>query len=90
MVGIRTTLPFFRRLLRHPDFRAGRYDTGFVARLLAERPEPGDRPWHAAVTAAAIRALEDRRSARRPAAPSGDEAASGWRSRSWRMAARGW
>jgi acetyl-CoA carboxylase, biotin carboxylase subunit len=90
VVGIRTTLPFFRRLLRHPDFRAGRYDTGFVARLLAERPAPDDRPWRAAVTAAAIRALEDRRSAQRPAVPSGAEGTSGWRSRSWRMAARGW
>jgi acetyl-CoA carboxylase, biotin carboxylase subunit len=33
--GIRTNLAFHRRIIDHPDFQAGRYDTGFVARLLA-------------------------------------------------------
>jgi acetyl-CoA carboxylase biotin carboxylase subunit len=28
--GIRTSLPFHARILRHPDFRAGRYDTEFL------------------------------------------------------------
>ncbi|MFQ5416544.1 MAG: acetyl/propionyl/methylcrotonyl-CoA carboxylase subunit alpha [Myxococcota bacterium] len=28
--GIRTTLPFHRAVARHPAFRAGHYDTGFV------------------------------------------------------------
>ncbi len=28
--GIRTSLPFHTRILRHPDFRAGRYDTEFL------------------------------------------------------------
>jgi acetyl-CoA carboxylase biotin carboxylase subunit len=32
--GIRTTIPFFRRVLEHPDFVAGRIDTGFVDRFL--------------------------------------------------------
>jgi acetyl-CoA carboxylase biotin carboxylase subunit len=89
VLGIRTTLPFFRRLLRHPDFRAGTFDTGFVERLLAERPEPRDRPWQVAVAAAAIRAFEDRRSAPLSAA-AGDEGASAWRRQTWRAAARGW
>ena len=34
--GIRTTIPFFRRVLEHPDFVAGRFDTDFVDRLLAD------------------------------------------------------
>jgi acetyl-CoA carboxylase biotin carboxylase subunit len=31
--GIPTTIPFLRSVLRHPDFVAGRIDTGFVERL---------------------------------------------------------
>ncbi len=34
--GIRTNLPFLLRLVEHPDFIAGRIDTGFVARMIAE------------------------------------------------------
>jgi acetyl-CoA carboxylase, biotin carboxylase subunit len=33
--GIKTNLPLFRRILDHPDFVAGRIDTGFLDRLLA-------------------------------------------------------
>jgi acetyl-CoA carboxylase, biotin carboxylase subunit len=33
--GIHTTIPFFRRTLDHPDFVAGRLDTGFIDRVLA-------------------------------------------------------
>ena len=46
VLGIHTTLPFFGRVLRHPDFVAGDYDTGFVARFLAEPPaEPPEGVW---------------------------------------------
>ncbi|HEV2496058.1 MAG TPA: acetyl-CoA carboxylase biotin carboxylase subunit [Terriglobia bacterium] len=34
--GIKTNLAFFRRLLGHPDFVAGRLDTGLVDRALAD------------------------------------------------------
>ena len=33
--GIRTTLPFYRRMLAHAGFAAGHYDTGFVEDFLA-------------------------------------------------------
>jgi acetyl-CoA carboxylase biotin carboxylase subunit len=33
--GIRTNIPFLRRIINHPDFIRGEFDTGFVARLLA-------------------------------------------------------
>ena len=36
--GIRTNLGLFRRILRDPDFRAARIDTGYLDRLLAENP----------------------------------------------------
>lgn len=32
--GPPTTIPLHRRILAHPDFRAGRYDTGWLERLL--------------------------------------------------------
>jgi acetyl-CoA carboxylase biotin carboxylase subunit len=35
--GIRTNIPFLRRIINNPQFIAGDFDTGFVGRLLAER-----------------------------------------------------
>jgi acetyl-CoA carboxylase biotin carboxylase subunit len=35
--GIRTNIPFLRRIIDHPAFIEGDFDTGFVTRLLAER-----------------------------------------------------
>ncbi len=35
--GPRTNIPFLRRIISHPDFVKGDFDTGFVARMLAER-----------------------------------------------------
>jgi acetyl-CoA carboxylase biotin carboxylase subunit len=39
--GIRTNIPFLRRIVNHPEFIRGEFDTGFVGRLLAERPSAG-------------------------------------------------
>jgi len=35
--GPRTNIPFLRRIVNHPDYIKGDVDTGFVARMLAER-----------------------------------------------------
>jgi acetyl-CoA carboxylase, biotin carboxylase subunit len=35
--GPRTNIPFLRRIVNHPEFIRGEFDTGFVARMLAER-----------------------------------------------------
>ncbi len=35
--GIRTNIPFLKRIINNPDFIKGDFDTGFVGRLLAER-----------------------------------------------------
>ncbi len=35
--GIKTTLPFFREIVRDPEFIAGRLDTGFIARFFERR-----------------------------------------------------
>jgi acetyl-CoA carboxylase biotin carboxylase subunit len=83
VVGIRTTLPFFARVLRHRDFVAGEFDTGFVARLLAEpAEEPAEEVQEAAVVAAAVHALRERRAARVPAPAGGGVSA--WRASAWR------
>jgi acetyl-CoA carboxylase, biotin carboxylase subunit len=37
IVGVKTTLPFFRWLIRQPAFEEGRFDTTFLDRVLAER-----------------------------------------------------
>jgi acetyl-CoA carboxylase, biotin carboxylase subunit len=37
VVGVQTTIPFFRWLLREPAFLAGEIDTGYLDRALAER-----------------------------------------------------
>jgi len=37
--GIFTTIPLHRRILADPDFRAGKFDTGFIERFLAKKME---------------------------------------------------
>jgi acetyl-CoA carboxylase biotin carboxylase subunit len=37
--GIYTTIPLHKRILAHPDFRSGDFDTKFMERLLAEQNE---------------------------------------------------
>jgi acetyl-CoA carboxylase biotin carboxylase subunit len=76
VVGIKTTLPFFGRVLQDPAFVAGDYDTSLVDRLLASADGRPRRVVDLAVAAAAIRALEERRQARvAPVAAAG----SAWR-----------
>jgi len=38
--GIRTSLPFHRRVVRHPVFREGRYDTSFIDSHMADVADP--------------------------------------------------
>jgi len=87
LLGIHTTLPFFQRVLGHADFVAGRFDTSFAERVLAEEAGPAEDHWEAAVAAAAIRAWNDRRAAQ--PAGSADGAVSPWRKAGWRESARG-
>jgi acetyl/propionyl-CoA carboxylase alpha subunit len=61
VVGIKTTLPFFERVLSHPAFVAGDFDTSFVDGGLGGANGRPARRVEVAVAAAAIRALEERR-----------------------------
>jgi acetyl-CoA carboxylase biotin carboxylase subunit len=72
--GVRTTIPFHRAVMRHPDFLAGRLSTGFVERAFAGgrgRPTPSPERARVAAVAAALRARADTPAPpRAPAAPS--------------------
>jgi acetyl-CoA carboxylase, biotin carboxylase subunit len=64
--GIRTNLPFHERLFEHPEFRAGRYDTGFIEQhrqqlLAGSRIPEHDRGTYAAAIAIAAFRAEHRR-----------------------------
>jgi acetyl-CoA carboxylase biotin carboxylase subunit len=50
--GIKTNLSLFRRILEHPEFQAGRLDTGFLDRLLQEGPVAMERDEEGAQVAA--------------------------------------
>ena len=81
--GIRTTIPFFQWILEDEDFKAGRFDTGFIDRKLAgrsERLQPIDRSYEdLAVIAAAMHVFN------RPAANGGTQVSVASR---WKDAAR--
>ncbi len=77
VLGIKTTLPFFERVLRHPGFRSGDFDTSFVQQLFAARDEPRERPLDVAVAVAAICALRDRQKA--PLAAASPSSSNWWR-----------
>ena len=83
ILGVRTTLPFLDRVLRHPDFVAGDVDTSFVERMRAETHGAASSAWRIGVAAAAIRCLEDRR-AQRLSPESGGEGGSAWTRAGWR------
>ena len=59
--GIKTNLSLFRRILRDPDFQAGRIDTGFLDRLLGKRdggPGAEEHPEIAAIAAGIFAELD--------------------------------
>ncbi len=76
--GIETTIPFFTVIMHNADFRAGRFDTGFIDRLLPlldiSRPPADDRRVEAAISAAAILAFEESQRVQLP-----DDGDSAWR-----------
>jgi len=42
--GPKTTIPLLRKVLEHPDFRAGEHDTGFVERYFGAHPALAGKP----------------------------------------------
>jgi acetyl-CoA carboxylase biotin carboxylase subunit len=78
LTGIRTNIRYLERIVRHPDFAKGEYDTHFIPRHQEEllRPE-GDGPDVPTLAAAAVLAwLADNK--RAAAQPAPQESASAW------------
>jgi acetyl-CoA carboxylase biotin carboxylase subunit len=69
VLGVKTTLPFFARVLAEPSFRAGDYDTAFLGRLPPAAPA-GEEILEAVAIGAALESARHRgetSAARRPA-----------------------
>jgi acetyl-CoA carboxylase biotin carboxylase subunit len=79
LTGVRTNIRFLERIVRHPDFVRGEYDTHFIPRNLEELLRPqGDDPDIPTLAAAAVLAwLEDEKRAAAPPAP--QEGVSAWK-----------
>ena len=89
VAGVQTTIPILERIIRHPDFVAGRLSTGFMERLLAaDKPEGAGRHRKIALIAAALTAYER---AGRPASAVGSSGGPATAPSAWRQALRpGW
>lgn len=78
--GIKTTIPFFKRILLHPKFFAGNYNTHFIADL--EKNADGRKPEEKviALIAAGVKVYSERKSGSKPL--------SGKRESSWKFQGR--
>ncbi|MEL6349113.1 MAG: acetyl-CoA carboxylase biotin carboxylase subunit [Myxococcota bacterium] len=76
--GIQTSIPFFRAVLRDPDFVRGDYDTGFLTAERMKTLTASTRNDETAILAAAIAAFErDTRASRPPSDTAGQGGAGG-------------
>lgn len=57
--GIKTTIPFFKRILLDPRFQAGIYDTHFIAQLEKEMIQENPEDQIAALVAASIKSYHE-------------------------------
>jgi len=92
--GIKTSIPFHLRVLRHPRFLEGRYDTGFIDQHMdggKGAPEADGEERRVALMLAAIAAYrrDKERAERTVYRPGGAEGGSGWQSFGRRSQMRG-
>jgi len=59
--GIKTNIPFFKQILKHPDFLKGNYNTHFIARLEKEGDSLDPEEEVAALIAAGIKSFRESR-----------------------------
>jgi len=64
--GIKTTIPFFKRILIHPKFSAGNYNTHFIADLEKEKQSENPEEKLAALITAGIKNLVESGRIQRP------------------------
>jgi acetyl-CoA carboxylase biotin carboxylase subunit len=91
--GIKTNLPLFRRIIKDPDFLAGRLDTGFLDRLLAKPYTELDerRPVIAAIAAGIFATIDPKQTfpgTNGLPAPTGADAPASKVVSTWKRAAR--
>src|SRR5215469_10196815 len=92
--GIKTNIALFRRILQHPDFRAGKIDTGFLDRMLKQKEQQPDSQAEAEATEVAVIAAGMFATLSSSAAGAGERAATDGPSNrveeasNWRTAAR--
>ncbi len=60
--GIKTTIPFFKRILLHPKFRAGDYNTHFISGLEKETDGSVPEDKEIALIAAGVKVYSERKS----------------------------
>ena len=77
IVGIRTNRNFLLQIISHPEFLAGKLDTGFIPRFLGVKEYRSPEPHVVADLAAAIYAYESSR--REEPEPKGGSGPSAWR-----------
>ena len=79
--GIKTNIPFHQRVLRDPDFLAGRVDTRFIdERFLPRQRGRGPRDAGRALVAAAVLAYwQEGEAAQRASGPGGSSGSPSWR-----------
>jgi acetyl-CoA carboxylase biotin carboxylase subunit len=92
--GIKTSIPFHLRVLRHPLFREGRYDTGFIDQHMAggrggDAPDGESRRVAHMLAAIAAYRRDKQRSERISAAMNAGPSQGGWRSFGLRSQMRG-
>ncbi|MFC2166737.1 acetyl-CoA carboxylase biotin carboxylase subunit [Acidobacteriota bacterium] len=60
--GIKTTIPFFKRILQHPNFISGDYNTHFIANLKKGTEDQDSEEKTVALIAAGIKSLQESQS----------------------------
>ncbi len=88
VTGIATTIPFFRWLMRQEEFRAGRFDTTYLDRLLASRTDESFAPDAAHLEDVTVAAVAIHRYLRRSLAGHRRIVGGATESSTWRRAAR--
>jgi len=65
IVGIKTTIPFFKRILLHPKFYSGKYNTHFISEL-EKKSEENEEEKKVALIAAGIKDYLEKKSSFQP------------------------
>jgi len=71
VTGIKTTIPFLLRVLEHPKFLSGEFDTNFIARHTEELGSEGEGKHKVTAAIAAVLWSRERARARKPARAAG-------------------